>query len=423
MKTENYTIRKSPSINKVAPVFAVVWLMYVMNTVISWYPNPLNIFINLIGTIGVISTTLLMTKTFTAKRRAMILLTILYCILEVALRGSIRTVLTLTYTFVPFMCILLWPTNALKSTYELFRKVVLFFALGSSVIVILFYLGKLSMIPSYELFPESYLHSNRGDVYNVYIVFPELVSATGSFYRRACGFCLEPGHFSIVLGFVYLIDRFTQKRINPLIVIVAILAFSPAFFLAVLFTEFLNIRRYLKRIVISALVIMVAAYAVYIILPRDMQDIIYFIVYERNSEEVFTAYNETGSLTEALDERTNTLGQNVYSKMTFGDRLFGGEGDKDIILSDYRGFIVAKGIISLAIVIFISLIAASGSGFPIFLSLVMTMTMVMLHRAWFFYEPFPYLMAFIATSLCATSNQVLKNRGIINKRITSNGIS
>lgn len=424
MKSENIIKYKSTSTNKVASVFAVVWLMYVMNTVIAWYPFPFNTIVMLIGTIGVISMTLVMTRhEVDTKRQVIISLTILYCIIEVALRGSTRVVISLVYTFIPFMCILLWPVNALRSTYALFRKVVLFFALGSSVIVILYYLGILSMIPSYELFPKSYLHSNRGDVYNVYIVFPELVSAIGLFYRRACGFCLEPGHFSIVLGFVYLIDRFMQKRINPLIIIAGILAFSPAFFLTVLFTEFLNLRRYLKRIVISASVFMVSVYAVYSLLPRDIQEIVYYVVYERNVESLFGAYNESGSLTDALDERTNMLGQEAYAKMKFEDRLVGGKGDKDIVLSDYRGFIVAKGILCLSVVILISIIASSGSGYSLMFSLIMTLFMVIVHRAWFFYEPFPYLMAFIATSLCARSNQFLKNRGIINKRITSNGIS
>lgn len=386
-------------VKKSASFSAVLWLLCAMNTVVAWYPFS-SVF-KMASLIGVMISSLLIPRKYTNKRYAMFLFVCLYCLYELLIRGSFGVVILLIYTFVPFMFILFWPSEQLKNTYELFRKVVLFFAVGSSVITILYYLGLLSLVPSYELFPKSFLHSNRGDIYNVYFIFPELVTPL-DYIRRACGFTLEGGHFSIVLGFVYLIDRYTHRKINPIIIIGAVFAFSPAFFLILVFTEFMNIWRwkYLKKILISLSILIISGFTIYIFLPKDMKEIVYFLAYERNVERLLETYNNTGSLTETLDERTNQLGQNVYNRMNTSERLFGGKGDKDIVLSDYRGFIVSKGIIGLSLVIVISLLSLCESDNFLKISLALSLFMVLLHRAWFFYEPFPYLMSFIATTLC-----------------------
>lgn len=388
------------TIERIAPYFAVLWLMYVMNTVIAWY--PFSSFFEVVGGIGVILCSLMLKKHAVTKgRRNILLFIILYCVWELVKHSSLNVSISLFFTFVPFMYMLFWSATELGNTYGLFRRIVLFFAFGSTVITILSYMGFLSMIPHYELFPKSYLHSNRGDIYNIYIIFPELVvNSSVDLYSRACGFSLEGGHFSIVLGFVYLIDRYFQRKINPIIIICAVLAFSPAFFLIVFFTELMNVRKYVKRIFVALFLSLFVGFFVYSFLPRNIKEMVYIMTYERNVEKISDTYNRTGSLNETLDERTNQLGQTVYKKMNFEEMLYGGKGDKDIIMSDYRGFIVSKGLVSLVLIVIVSLFSLSGAPISLKISLFLTMLMIILHRAWFFYEPFPYLMSFIASSCC-----------------------
>jgi hypothetical protein len=138
---------------------------------------------------------------------------------------------------------------------------------------------------------------------------------------------------------------------------------------------------------------------VYQALPGEMQEMVYFLAYERNMEQVVDSFEKSGSLNEALDERTNEMGQNVYDRLSFEQKLVGGEGGRFLILSDYRGFIVAMGYIGLWIVILISLLTLSGAPPLLKISLFLSLTMIMLHRSWFFYEPFPYLMSFMACTL------------------------
>jgi hypothetical protein len=130
-----------------------------------------------------------------------------------------------------------------------------------------------------------------------------------------------------------------------------------------------------------------------------MQDTVYFLAYERNMEQVVDSFKKSGSLNEALDERANDMGQNVYDRLSFEQKLMGGESGRFLILSDYRGFIVALGYIGLWIVILISLLTLSGAPPLLKVSLFLSLLMIMLHRSWFFYEPFPYFMSFMACVL------------------------
>jgi hypothetical protein len=209
----------------------------------------------------------------------------------------------------------------------------------------------------------------------------------------------EPGHFSIVLGFIYLIDRYTHRRINPAIILCAVLAFSSAFFLILMFTEFFNIFKYWGKTIKYCIAAVFAGFAIYQSLPRDIQDMVSFLAYERNLKQVTEAFESSGSLNEALDERSNDFGNRIYDHMSFNQKLVGTEWDRDMVLSDYRGFIVKMGLIGFVLIVLISLASLSGASFQLKVSLFLTMLLIMLHRSWFFLEPFPYFMSFIACTI------------------------
>ena len=385
-------------IEKWAPWFAVLWLLYAMNSILAWY--SFGVVFRLLAVIGVVYATYRMEERKITRQRGWIaFLTFLYFLWSVMKMDHFIAYLSVAMTFVPFMCIVFWPDEQLKKTYEIFRKVVIFFAIGSIILTVLSYVGLTSHIPHIEMTSQSVLHENRNDYYFVYFgLFPEL-NGLDIFFQRACGMMEEPGHFSIVLGLIYLIDRYTHRRINPIIIIGAVLTFSSTFFLIMLFTEFWNIivswRKALLYLCCAAALVTI----VYQALPGDMQNTVYYLAYERNMEQVVDSFEKSGSLNEALNERTNDMGQNVYDRLSFDQKLVGGEGGRFLILSDYRGFIVAMGYIGLWIVILISLVTLSGAPPLLKISLFLSLFMIMLHRSWFFYEPFPYFMSFMACTL------------------------
>lgn len=397
MESKKTDTGNNTPIDRWAPWFAVFWLLYSMNSIFAWF--SFSVILRIVAVTGVIASSILMDQHDVSKERRWIaLLAFLYFLWAFIKVENVIAYLSVAMTFVPFICILFWPNDLLLRTYIVFRKIVIFFAIGSSIITALYYVGLTSHLPHYELGPQSALHENRNDWYTVYGIFPALCGID-LFFQRACGMMEEPGHFSIVLGFVYMIDRYTKRKINPTIIIAAIFAFSSTFFLILLFTEFRNFIVKWKKTVLYIFYSIVLCVLVYKALPRDMQDMVYYLTYERNLEQVVDAYDSSGSLNEALDERANSLGQNVYDKLSFEEKLVGGKGDSFIILSDYRGFIVNMGYIGLFLVISISLMSLYGAPHLLKISLILSLFLILLHRSWFFYEPFPYFMSFIACTL------------------------
>jgi hypothetical protein len=391
-------IEHSSGMMKWAPWFAVLWLLYAMNSILAWY--SFGVVFRVVAATGVVFATFRMKdRVVTRKRGWIAFLTFLYYFWAAMKFDHFLAYLSVTMTFVPFMCILFWPNRVLKRTYEIFRKVVIFFAIGSAILTALSYVGLTSRIPHFEMGSQSALHENRNDYYNIYLgIFPEL-NGINFLFIRACGMMEEPGHFSIVLGFVYLIDRYMQRKINPTIIICAIFTFSSTFFLMMLFTEFWNLIVSWKKALLYLMCTIGLCVVVYNVLPRDMQDMVYYLAYERNMEQVVDAYDSSGSLDEALDERASNLGTRVYDQLSFDQKLVGGEWDSSLVLSDYRGFIVRMGYIGFLLVVLIALLSLSGVPLLLKISLFLSLLMIMLHRSWFFYEPFPYFMSFMACAL------------------------
>lgn len=394
IEVKEYTSR----IEKWAPWFAVLWLLYVMNSVFAWY--SFGVIIRVIAVAGVVITSVRMEDHVVNRQRGWIaFLACLYMVWAAMKFEHFLAYLSVVMTFLPFICIVFWPDKLLNRTYEIFRKVVIFFAIGSTILTALSYVGMTSHIPHIEIGSQSALHENRNDYYIVYFgIFPEL-NGIDFLFNRACGMMEEPGHFSIVLGFIYLIDRYTNRKINPIIIISAIFTFSSTFFLFMLFTEFWNMIVFWRKTLLYLLCTIVSGVIVYKTLPRDMQDMVYYLAYERNMEQVVESYNSSGNLDDALDERANNLGTRVYDRLSFDQKLVGGEWDSLLVLSDYRGLVVRQGYIGFILIIFISLLTLSGTPLLLKISLFMSLLMIMLHRAWLFCEPFPYFMSFLACAL------------------------
>lgn len=390
-------IKRKSVLERFAPICAVLWLLYVMNTIFAWF--SFSVILRLIGVTGILLASMRMKKHDTSKeRRMMAVFVFLYFLWALIKMGHFLAFVSVAMTFVPVLCLLFWPNDKLNEVYTLFRKVVIFFAIGSSIITILSFVGLTSFIPHFELPGQSALHTNKDDFYQVFIIFPQL-NTISSVTMRACGMMEEPGHFAIVLGFVYLIDRYLHRKINPVIIICAILTFSSAFFLIFFFTELWNFFRYWKKTILYLASAFLVGAVIYTSLPSDAQDAVRFLAYERNLEKVTEAFSSSGSLDEALDERSNSYANRVYDRMSFGQKLIGDEWDSDMILSDYRGFIVRMGLIGLVLVISISLASLTSVPLNLKVSLFLTLFLILLHRSWFFYEPFPYFMSFLACRL------------------------
>jgi len=312
--------------------------------------------------------------------------------------------------FVPLLLLFFWPDNVLFVSYKYIRMAVIFFAIGGAVVSVLTLSGLISHFPYYILPPQETLHERLGYEYYVYGIFPTIHDSLGIQGFRACGMMKEPGHFAIILGIIYLIDRFREKKINFWIIIAGVLTFSSNFFIIVFITEVRNV--FTKRIFAS--ILKYGKYLfflpiVYFLLPIDIREQVNYLFYERNLAEVFEALNSSSSLSEGLDMRANDTSVSIYEHISLGEYLVGGvKFDSSESLADYRGLILRIGLIGIIISSLAYYSTVSRKDTSIQISLMLLYILVLLHRSWMLQAPYLYFLSFLAVTVYTYSQNQSK---------------
>lgn len=379
------------------------WLFVVLNSFFIWNPYE-NVIKLLAGIFVLLSTCYFLYKhllrVYLSNLLVFVFVGLFYIWLSARMDSTLAGYIVRASLFIPLLLMLFWPKQITVNIYELFRKLVIFFAFGSICVSLLYILGLNSFVPHYELQPQSALHERHGYVYYVYGCFVIIHNALSSVLPRANGMLQEPGHFAIILGFVYLLERLLNRKINIIIVVAGILTFSPNFVLLLGLAEFyntINKKILLKSIgiVLSALIMLIV---LFFLLPQSLQEQFYFLIYERNLELVIDALMNSGSLTEALDERINQSGMYYFASLR-PDEMWTGIAVKDdsIILSDYRGLILNIGIIGLFLLILAAFSLIYKVPLKVKFSLLCILLLVLIHRSWMFYSPYLFYMVYMAT--------------------------
>jgi hypothetical protein len=401
---------------RVLPIIGCFWLFVVLDSFFIW--NSYENIIKLLACIFVVVSTFYcsyrhLLHVYFSNLLIAISVALFYLWLTVRVDMTFASQIVRACMFIPLLLMLFWPRQVIVDIYELFRKLIVFFAFGSISVSILYILGLNSFVPHYELQPQSALHERLGYVYYVYGCFVIVHDALSSILPRANGMLQEPGHFAIILGFVYLVERLLNKKPNIIMIICGILTFSPNFILLLFLAEFYNAIRRKMLLKVFGFVLAAICFFVFLffMLPKSLQDEFYFLIFERNMEFVIDALMSSGSLSDALNERTNQSGLSYFYSLR-PDEIWTGIAvhDDSIILSDYRGLILNIGILGLLLLIFVMLSLVYKVPFMIKFSFLCMLILVVLHRSWMFYSPYLIYMVYMATV-------VLKNHDIIKCRM------
>ena len=405
------------------PPMATIWLFVVLNSYIVW--NALAPVVRILPALVIIGGTFLISKKlrFTKSLCTLSLFIIIYffwvtALLSFSFASFVRRVLEI----VPMLCIIFWPKVLILRTYNIIRKIIIFFAIGSAIITVLILLGFGERIPHLTLPPREPLHERIGMVYYLYGFFIADHYPISGVAGRACGMLQEPGHFAILLGFIYIIERFSNRKINFWIVLCGVLTFSSAFVLMMLFTEIyqLFVWKKLRKLLLILPVIAVGLIAVYSFLPSEIKEQVEYLAYGRNLENVVDAYNETSSLTGALDERANDDSIAQYEKLNTKQYLFGGgKIGKDGMLSDYRGMILMIGVFGVVLSTLLYILVLKGTPLKVIIALGFAYFLVIIHRSWMLLSPYIFFLAFMAVFFYKVYNpkRVSKFRTVREKNI------
>ena len=396
-------------INKSQKVFllfvATIWFFVSIDAFFIWgsLGGPLRI----AGTAGMFIFSLLIVNKWvvTARNLPVMLFILLYCLWLMRFNNFVVSVAKL-FDFIPFLLVLLWPKAILKEWHGFIRKIIIFFAIGSTVVTVLSLVGVLEYIPHFTLSAHSQLHKFLDYQYDVYGVF---VTIRTGYVARACGPLHEPGHWAIILGFFYLIDRFSGRKINLWIVIGGLMTFSLNFFLMFVFVEFHNLfsKNFGKTILYSAIAAVVILIMVFV-LPPQTKETLEYMIFERNADVISAGEGSSGSLTGALDARAGDYSLSLYESMDRNSLLFGtGYSDSSSALSDYRGTILYMGVVGLALSILLSLsILMLRAPWRLRISLFLCLFLVFLHRGWMMYYAYLFFLSYLAIAVNGTYQKI-----------------
>lgn len=396
-------------IDRLLPYLAAIWFFVSIDSIFVW--NSFSSVIHIFTAIGVIWGSVI-SKSVTFLRKYRLVFFLLFCYLMwilSCLSTNLGFFVKRICVFAPFLFMLFWSKDLLSKSYLIIRKAVLFFAIGASVVSILSLIGLISRIPHFVMPPQEALHERFGYVYYVYGLFVTIQDPAQMLIYRACGMMKEPGHFAVVLGFVYLIDRYQGRKMNKWLVLCGLLTFSFNFVLILLFTEFHNIlkSRNTRKIVKWVIFVLLGIYILFLFLPSDIQDQIYYLFYGRNLETVFNALSSSSSINEALDERANDIPLTIYNKMSINEMFFGiGGFDTAFCLSDYRGMIMATGFVGLILSNLAYFIIIRNARKALTLSLLMSFLLVLMHRSWMLYFPYIYYLSLLAVGSTLIDNDL-----------------
>ena len=396
---------------KLIPYTVVLWILVMINSIIVWGSFSSVFRIAAFGGV-VLSTFYLKAQLRVTNKNLILFLVTLVLYIWVSYKKCHNISIFAAYftNYTPLFLLYFWPKNELFRSYLRFRKFIVFICACASVISILILLGQASWLPYFIMPPQSGLHEGLGYVYYVYGFIVTINDPNHSQVFRACGILQEPGHFSIFLGFIYMIDRFIKQKVNWWVIICGILTFSGNFLLFVLFTEIkviidtflsheLNINKYIKFLKYVTIIGSVS-FILFVLMPRTVSDQIYYTFYERNLEKVFNAYQESGSLEGALDERVNDYGEFEYEHATTEEIIWGKvRRDAEVVLSDYRGLILNIGIIGLLMITILTFIIIRRCSIGVKIAVALSVFLIVLHRSWMCLAPYPYFFPYWAAAL------------------------
>lgn len=417
---------------KLIPYTVVFWIFVMISSIIVW--GSLSSVIRLVAFGGVVASTFYQNKQLMATNKNLLLFTVtlvLYVWISYKVCTNIRLFAAYFTNFVPLLLLYFWPKNVLLKSYLLFRKCIVIICVCASVISVLTLMGLSSWIPHYTMPPQSDLHVRLGYFYDVYGFIVTINDPNQSQVYRACGVLQEPGHFSIFLGFIYMIDRFMKLKANWWVIICGLLTFSGNFLLFVLFAEIkvavdsflnheLNVNNYLK---VFKYILIVCSFGLflYICLPKTTIDQFYYMFYERNLEKVIFAYKEKGSLEDALDQRANEYGEFEYNNATIEEKIYGkGRRESEVLLSDYRGLMMNIGVIGLIMVSLVTFFIIKRCSWGVKVAVALSVFLIVIHRSWMCLAPYPYFFPFWAAALSTISiKNVSKKRKRVMPRISA----
>lgn len=388
-------------VDRIKPVMASIWFFVTIDSFFTW--NSYGSLMHLLPSIIIIILSVTTSRKNYYRNANIIVFSLFLFMFWWTLRthASVNGVIIRYFDFIPLAFIAFWPRHQLLKTFNIVRVIFVIYSIGSFFLLVISIAGFLRFVPHFELPAQESLHVLAGFHYNVYGFIVTLSNYV--IVVRSCGMTLEPGHFSILLGFIYIIDRLLYSKPNLYLVPGAIATFSTNFFLLLIITEtfiFLYSKNHSKKGKYLSYLGILTIFISFILtfLPTSITDEIEHLFYGRSLEKINETFIETNSLISMLDARASDNSVYEYNRLDYVGIIFGG-GKLQELLSDYRGMIYQYGIVGLCLSIFIVYSMVRRLDKKVVLIGIFSYLLVLLHRSWMLAYPYIYTLLLFASAL------------------------
>ncbi|MBP7102824.1 MAG: hypothetical protein KBA86_06195 [Bacteroidales bacterium] len=412
METKKLALKIST--NRLAVIASAIWAFTALNPFYLWLGvASIGYFLVFVFVFTMTMFLLSNNSLVYSRERVFFAITLSFYILILTLHGGLIRNMVMFFLHSPLLMIAFFPNKILYKTYELFRKIIIFFSIGAILVFIITFLGFYEYLPYFEVEGISNVHRTSGVNLHVHgFIVTMFETGKATYILRACGPLQEPGHFGIVIGIVMFIDRLLARKINVILLFAGFLTFSPAFFIILFIAEAYQVlmnrkikkeRVYgknRKRNIIFISLILLFTTSV-ILFNQGLRSRIWYMVYERNFQKVITAVQSGESIEQGLNERVNNTGIVYYDQFRKSSKIWLGDENWEkggVVLSDYRGMVATIGIVGLFLSIltwFAVFLRATLKQIAFMLCIVI---FIYLHRAWMFLSPYILFLFFVGIS-------------------------
>lgn len=320
---------------------------------------------------------------FSKKRIALFFVSFVF-VLEL----SHNLLFTIVY-YLPFTYLMFFRGDIILHSFLIFKKVIWWISIFTLILFCAFLLGvPLTKIPYYEVETFSLANVNS---FNFFRIYGFIVTLSSSIIPlgminivKSCGIFAEPGHFAVILGIIYWVNKIVIGRRNLVFIIAGLSTLSPVFVVILVLSELLELFFRIKMFSVkNILYFMTTVIIVFLFISTD-------IVYKSLISDKLSEIEEVNEL---LDSRTNKMALSAYEQMSKTPKMYFGVNAKqrelDGCLSDYRGFIFYHGLVGLGLLlIVVFMFSYMSKNKEKSVAILLFSFIIIVHRSWMFDGPY-----------------------------------
>lgn len=323
-----------------------------------------------------------------SKKRIILFIISLIFVLELS-----HNLLFTNVYYLPFTYLMFFRSDIILQSFLIFKKMIWYVSIFTLILFFAFLLGvSLTTIPYYEVEAFSLANMNSFNFFRIYgfvvTLSSSIIPLGVSNIVKSCGIFAEPGHFAVILGITYWINKIIIGKRNIIFIIAGLSTLSPVFVIILILSELLDLFIKVNMFSIKRILYFIGVVAIIAVFLST--DIVYELIIKDKLDNV-------DKMNELLDSRTNKMALYAYEEMAASSQIYFGVSAKqrelEGCLSDYRGFIFYHGLVGIGLLlIMVFLFSYMSKNKETSLVILLFSFIVIAHRSWMFDGPYLFIL-------------------------------